>query len=360
MSKTLLLPPRSLSLIVFESVASVALIILSLVGNVLILTALYRNPRLRNTTNNYIAALAVTDLLSACVPGTLFASTLIAGRLVFGMPLCRLSGFLVHFLTYFSMTTMTLTAVNRYFRVVRPQLYRKLFTKTRSRGILVVFWLVIAGFVFYPTALGMGTFTFNPVLSFCAYTFASQSAETVFTVTVVCVFVVFSLSVICVCYYHVSKEIRRHNVGIRLSLQGVSVQEINLSKVLFIVAFAFALCWIPTFVVVLIIRVILDGAPHELAVVIPFLIQTSSVLNPLIYGVLSPPFRREFRRLFTPKWRARSGDINSNASSPIGQIGLALEQISIGHPCTGRDSRRQGDGSDELAQFPSLKVAWSV
>ena len=104
----------------------------------------------------------------------------------------------------------------------------------------------------------------------------------------------------------------------------------------------------------------MDGAPHELAVVIPFLIQTSSVLNPLIYGVLSPPFRREFRRLFTPKWRARSGDINSNASSPTGQIGLALEQISIGHPCTGGDSRRQGDGSDELAQFPSLKVAWSV
>ena len=354
------LPPRSLSLIVLESVASVALIVLSLIGNVLILTALFRNPRLRNTSNSYIAALAVTDILSACVPGTLFASTLIAGRLVFGMPVCRLSGFLVHFLTYVSMTTMTLTAVNRYFRVVRPQLYRKWFTKRRSWSILVALWLFIAGFVFYPTALGVGTFTFNPMLSFCAYTFASKSAETVFTVAVVCVFVVFSLSLVCVCYYHVSKQIRSHNAGIRLSLQGVSVHEIKLSKVLFIMAFAFAICWIPTFGVVLIIRVVLRRAPHELAVVIPFLIQTSSVLNPLIYGALSPPFRREFRRLTTFTRRARSSDINSNASSPVGQIGVALEQIYISRLCGVDDSRRQQAGWDEPSQFPSSKVAWPV
>ena len=107
-------PPRSTALLVVESVASIALVIIAIIGNFLILVALYRNPHLRNSTNIYIAALAVTDLLNACIPGTLFASTMVMGRFTFSLTACRLSGFLVHFLTYVSMATMTLTAVNRY------------------------------------------------------------------------------------------------------------------------------------------------------------------------------------------------------------------------------------------------------
>ena len=109
------LPARSKGLVVFESVTSISLAILAVIGNVFILVALRRNPRLRNSTNIYIAALAVTDLLNACIPGTLFASTMVTGKLVFSLPACGQSGFLVHFLAYVSMTTMTLTAVNGYF-----------------------------------------------------------------------------------------------------------------------------------------------------------------------------------------------------------------------------------------------------
>lgn len=352
------LPPRSTGLIVFESIASVALIVLSVIGNVLILTALYRNPRLRNTTNIYIAALAVTDLLNASIPGTLFASTIITGRLVFSIPGCRLSAFLVHFLTYVSMTTMTLTAVNRYFRVVKPQLYKKLFGGRRSCFIIAVLWLLIAAFVLYPTAFGLGQFSFNPTLSFCAYTFTSKGAETAFTLIVVCVFVVFCLSLVSVCYYQVSKAIRRHNAGAFLSLQGVSAHEIKLSKVLFIMVFAFALCWLPTFGVILIIRVILGKAPHALAVVIPFLVQTSSVLNPIIYGALSPPFRREFRRLITFKETVRLTDESHRSGIPSAVLerGLALEQISIHEHQLVHISCPGINEQDNLP--PEQKIAW--
>ena len=163
--------------------------------------------------------------------------------------------------------------------------------------MLVFLWLVIACFVLYPTVVGVGEFNFNPALSLCAYTFESPGAETGFTLMVVFIFFLCCLLLVCFSYYHVSKTIREHNTGVSSSLNGVSVQEINLSKVLFILVFAFTLCWLPTFVIILIIRVIIHKAPHALGVVIPFLLQTSSVLNPFIYGALSPPFKREFRRL---------------------------------------------------------------
>ena len=135
-------PPRSTALIVVESVASIALVILAIIGNFLILVALYRNPHLRNSTNIYIAALAVTDLLNACIPGTLFASTMVMGRLVFSLTACRLSGFLVHFLTYVSMATMTLTAVNRYRKIPKISPWADIFQRPFLRG------LFLKGFIF--------------------------------------------------------------------------------------------------------------------------------------------------------------------------------------------------------------------
>lgn len=178
--------------------------------------------------------------------------------------------------------------------------------------------------------LGVGEFNFNPILSLCAYTFASRGAEIVFTVMVLLFLVIFCLSLVCFSYYHVSKKIREHNAGVSLSLSGVNVLEINMSKVLFILVFAFTLCWLPTFVVILIIRVIIIGeAPHALAVLIPFLFQASSVVNPFIYGAWSPPFRREFRRLFTFHC-AKVSDEGRNAE-PTTELNLIHRKVSI-HP----------------------------
>ena len=128
---------------------------------------------------------------------------------------------------------------------------------------------------------------------------------------------VFCLSLVCFSYYHLSKTIREHNAGVGLSLNGVSVQEIDLSKVLFILVFAFALCWLPTFGVILIIRVIIGKSPHALAVEIPFLFQTTSVLNPIIYGALSPPFQREFRRFLTFQQTMQSSDENHQTAPTL-------------------------------------------
>lgn len=182
---------------------------------------------------------------------------------------------------------------------MKPQYYNSLFGGKRSLLMLGCLWLLVASFVLYPTVAGVGRFSFNPAITICAYRFTSPMAETVFTLIVVFVVVLFCLLLVCFSYYHVSKTIREHKSGAHSSLRGVSAQEINLSKVLFVLVLAFVICWLPTFAIILVIRVILKKAPHELAVMIPFLFQITSVLNPLLYGALSPPFKREFRKLLT-------------------------------------------------------------
>ena len=215
----------------------------------------------------------------------------------------------------------------RYFRVVKPQHFKKLFSHRRSLLMLGVLWLLIALLCLTPKVVGVGEFNFIPPMSICAYTFSSEGAKTAFTLIVVLILVMFCLSLVCFCYFHVSKTIREHNAVTLTSLCDVSVQEINLSKVLFVLVFAFALCWLPTFAVILIIRLVLKKAPHALAVVTPFLFQVSSAVNPFIYGALSPPFQREFRRLLMfqrGRMRSISDETPGNASQSrvVGKVSM--------------------------------------
>ena len=246
----------------------------------------------------------------------------------------------------------------RYFRVVQQQHYKTLFGGRRSLFMLVFLWLVIASFVLYPAVAGVGEFNFNPALSSCVYTFKSPGAETVFTLIVIFILVVCCLLLVCFSYYHVSKTIREHNTGVSRSLNGVSVQEINLSKVLFILVFAFTLCWLPTFVIILITRVIIHRAPHALGVVIPLLMQTSSVLNPFIYGALSPPFKREFRRLLMFRCVNLSDEGHHNVSSmEVNQVHGTVSirpQSDITFPTRARHETSNQYHSQQLAVFAWL------
>ena len=127
------LPTRSLTLVVLESTICLALNIGSLVGNAMLCLAVYRNPRLRSTTNLYIIALSVGDLMCAVLEMPLTFWTLAVGKWAFGNGACQLHGIVDVFSTYSPPATMALTAFNRYIRIVRADHYRKIFSPWRSK-----------------------------------------------------------------------------------------------------------------------------------------------------------------------------------------------------------------------------------
>ena len=91
--------------------------------------AVYRNTRLRTTTNLYIIALAVSDLLSAIFVIPFTVRALISGR----WPVCRMNALFSVFVTYVSPVTMGLTAFNRFMRICQSdQQYRRFFSRRKS------------------------------------------------------------------------------------------------------------------------------------------------------------------------------------------------------------------------------------
>jgi len=96
----------------------------ALFGNTLLCIAFLKNNHLRSVTNMFVLTLAVSDIIMSLTCMPLSEGSLIAGEWIFGDLLCHIQGFLAHFLAFLSLQMMAITAVNRYFRVMKPDLYK--------------------------------------------------------------------------------------------------------------------------------------------------------------------------------------------------------------------------------------------
>ena len=310
------LSSRSLSLVVVEVSFLVTLNILSLIGNTLVCISVYKNPRLRTTTNLYIIALAMSDLLSAVFVMPISASVLIAGNWILGGTLCQLHAFFSLFVIYVSPVTMGLTAVNRYVRICKAdQQYKKLFSARKSRVLLASVWSFVACYAAVPRLFGLQAYEFVPGYAQCSIAHLSKTGKIINYAIVVTLFFLTPLIATTFSYTKVAKMIRQHNATASATIQrresarersrkwrkskGITNHEIKLSKSLFAVVFAFMICWIPFWIIVILRRFrVVAVMPRNVELFCMFLFYFSNTINPFIYAGMNPAFRREFRKIF--------------------------------------------------------------
>ena len=128
---------KGIVLAVVKSCIFLSLDLTAFVGNALVGVALYRNTSLRTITNTFVLSLALTELLMAVLVMPIIASTSLAEEWIVGSFSIEIYGYCSHILAGTSLLTVTLVAVNRYLRVVRPTLYLKLFSKKSSTVMAV-------------------------------------------------------------------------------------------------------------------------------------------------------------------------------------------------------------------------------
>ena len=325
------IPFRRGDMVVLESLICSLLLILSLVGNVLMIAVVFKKPRLSTTTSLFIAALATTDLISAVIPSPLFLASLITGKMPYSSIGCDISGFFMHFLTLASVSTMGLIAINRYFCVVQPHRYKIIFPARRSAIFLASLWVFIAVVVVFPLIVGWASMEFSPLMATCSLHFNSLTSETGFTVFVMLCFVVSSFVIVALCYYFVSKSLRQHQNHLSNVLgRGLSVQEINLTKTFFVLVVSFIVLWLPTFVVIVLFRVVLgETLPRQLALSVPYELLANSAVNPWIYGAMNPSFRKKFISILRRSEASRVQPIAGDATHPPQNISPNLQIKTI-------------------------------
>ena len=314
---------RSVFLIIVEVCFLIALNVLSLAGNTLVCISVFKNKRLRTTTNLYIIALAVSDLLSAVLVMPFGTGVLISSKWVFGGTVCQIHAFFSLFVIYVSPVTMGLTAVNRFVRICKSdKQYKRLFSVGKSRALLAFVWTFVACYIAVPRLFGLQAWEFVPGYAQCSIAHLSESGKIIHYSIVLTLFFLTPMIATIVSYTKVAKVIRLHNASASTTLQrrantqvriqrsesrktGISSHEIKLSKSLFAVVFAFMICWIPFWIIVVLRRFrLVVNMPRNVELLCMFLFYFSNAINPVIYAGMNPTFRREFRKiLFCKRWR---------------------------------------------------------
>ena len=307
-----ILESGSTALKVIEAGAMIALNILSLLGNILVCLSVYRNSSLRTKTNLYIIALAVTDLIAATLVMPPATGVLITGRWPFGETVCQIHAYFSLFVVYVSPVTMGFTALNRYIRICRSnQQYNLYFSKKKSRILLGAAWIFVALFILIPRLTGLQDFHFVPNYAACLNSHLSNFGKILHYIVFLGLFFVLPLTVTTFSYRKVLNKIREHNTGTAQSLrmnnnETVTSNEIRLSKSLFVVVFAFMLCWVPAWVITILTRLFIGNKmPRNVQLLCTFFLNISNAINPFIYAGMNPVFRREFRKLLGCKFGVR-------------------------------------------------------
>lgn len=292
---------RSLPTVAAHTVIWALTTLLSITGNALVFLAFYRNRRLRTITNFHVLNLVIIDIFMATL-GYPF-STIASGlrEWPFGFNFCQFNGFLSHFWTVFSISILTLTAINRYFCIIKHRFYSTIFTKKKTILSIIFVWLFTLTSGFIVTVLTPVIFRWHPHYLFCQV----KSSETlpVFTSTFMTGFVFLLICLTLFCYGNVYRTIRRHNSAVIPSLQEAngqqtaSAHEIQASRVLMAAVITFCVCWIPATIVSTLERVAKLAVPSFWQSFDTLAFASTSWINPIIYGVMSRAMRNTILKL---------------------------------------------------------------
>ena len=294
------LQERNLPIVVLESTICAVIFVFSLVGNLLVCAAVYKNARLRSTTTIYIIALAVCDLLCATMEMPLTLCTLITGRWVFGKAVCQVQGFVDVFAASCPPAIMGLTAFNRYIRINKTGYYKKIFSARLSKLWLASVCLFLAFYLIIARVTNWQKYEFVSGFAACSVEHYTEQRKAIHYGVVVSVYFVFPMLVAVFSYYKVFKSIRSHNLAVASSFQQtgtVSVQEIKLSQSLAFVMAGFVLCWFPRWATGLTTRFLPKPVSRIVPLIDTYFIFVSCAINPFIYCGTNRLFRKELRRI---------------------------------------------------------------
>ena len=289
---------RSLAQVIVETGILVLIALTALVGNSCVLYVFYKSPRLRYVTSYYLIVLAVSDVTLAVVVmptaivGTACSKDIIGRR--FGEAIQWIYSELV----LSSAQTTALIAINRFFCMVQPSIYRKYFKPKPAVLMIVAAWvfpllLITAIYLSDFTAFQFysGRFMYFPA-------FKSLTVARFMAALYQILFVVAPLLVTVFCYWKIYRVVTGHNAAVSSTLNAgpaannspMTREEIHITKSVLPLVCGFVICWIPCGTVYHVSTYV--DIPRSAELFITYSAYASSAINPFVFYFFNNPFKK--------------------------------------------------------------------
>ncbi|CAF0823177.1 unnamed protein product [Adineta steineri] len=353
------------------------ILIIGLVGNIMTIIIIKYNAHLRTPTNFYLLNLAVSDLMILMCNLPLEMLEIYNRQWPLSIVFCKLRSICAEFFTCSSILTILAFTCERYFAIVRPIHLRRLSHFRRSQTIIIIIWLISLGFslpvgLLYEVQNNHTESYLKNSFDKTVYTSCkacvpkpsfAKLLPIIFIITSICFFY-FPMIIIGAIYifivqalrrvskyeecsnpYEISTpshssisnkeavEIQQHNAHINsytwLKIRARCQARKVVVKTLVAVASVFFMCYAPLYLQRLLIALTtltnsqtdassLSNFMAYLYVISGITFNLGSVINPILYNVVSNKYRRAFRDLVCCRLITRK-KLNRNNSQTLFQ-----------------------------------------
>jgi len=151
---------RSTVEIVAISIIAIILMLVTVVGNFLVIWSYRINRRLRDINNMFLVSLACSDLVIGVVSMNLYPITMIRQQWLFGQAACTTWLSIDYTMSMASVANLLLICFDRYFSVTKPFTYRPRRTRSRAQIMIVSAW--IFSFLLFTPLIVIWPFAYPP------------------------------------------------------------------------------------------------------------------------------------------------------------------------------------------------------
>ena len=262
------------TVVIPNCILNAPLMLLSIIGNALVLVAILKTPSIRSPSVIFLCSLAVSDLLV----GLVVQPAYIAEQIVRTVPTLQKAVGAMGFVGCgVSLCTMTAITVDRFLALHYHLQYPNLMTTSRAIYTIVTIWCIIM------------LFTFSFIWSPSIYHYYVSA----FGITI-------SLLVNFVCFIKIHRIVRRHQLQIHIQQQAVENsidtnnhhirQSTKSAKSIFIYFLVMILCYTPSFFVHIISAINISNSIILWTFPITAAFMNSSI-NPFLYCWRIPELR---------------------------------------------------------------------
>ena len=321
-----------------EVTFAVLICVACIVGNSLVVIAIHRTPCLNTITNMLVENLAWTDISMATLHLPFWIVSLYSGQWPLGHLACRFVGFSELVFGTASLQTMAGIAVNRYFSIVKRNLYVKYFSDHKTTYLIIAFSWIVPVFVCSPPLYGWGTIEFSDKFTDC--TMGWNVNDISYIAYILTLSILTTIIIIICCYFAIFRFVRRSSRQIQTHIQSeihnnqhinttTAKRETKIIKIFVAVVGVYVLCWTPVCVVG-IFEIIDRVAPRFVYIIVYYMMFSSSFWNPIIYSLFNTQFKEAFKQMFNTLSPPEASSTTERSRPPGEELAFTRRMFNAG------------------------------